>query len=106
MITLYTTAAFFKGGRKVEAGLSSNCRGRHSMKTPGNQNPRLSIRPEKNTGQVINMKYINNLASLKVLAEHFDVNDRNTTEKFCSSFEDDKVKNVAEMKTHCINARN
>ena len=36
------------------------------MKTPGNQNPRLSIRPEKNTGQVINMKYINNLASLKV----------------------------------------
>ena len=49
------------------------------MKTPGNQNPRLSIRPEKNTGQVINMKYTeytNNLASLKVLAEHFDVNDR------------------------------
>ena len=46
------------------------------MKTLGNQNPRLSIRPEKNTGQVINMKYINNLASLKVLAEHFDVNDR------------------------------
>lgn len=40
------------------------------------ENPRLSIRPEKNTGQVINMKYINNLASLKVLAEHFDVNDR------------------------------
>ena len=46
------------------------------MKTPGNQNPRLSIRPEKNTGQVINMKYTNNLAPLKVLAEHFDVNDR------------------------------
>ena len=46
------------------------------MKTPVNQNPRLSIRPEKNTGQVINMKYINNLASLKVLAAHFDVNDR------------------------------
>ena len=46
------------------------------MKTPGKQNPRLSIRPEKNTGQVINMKYINNLASLKVLAGHFDVNDR------------------------------
>ena len=67
---------FFKGGRKLEASLSSNCRSRHSMKTPGNQNPRLSIRPEKNTGQVINMKYINNLASLKVLAEHFDVNDR------------------------------
>ena len=46
------------------------------MKIPGNQNPRLSIRPEKNTGRVINMKYINNLASLTVLAEHFDVNDR------------------------------
>ena len=46
------------------------------MKTPGNQNPRLTIRPENYTGQVINVKYINNLASLKVLAEHFDVNDR------------------------------
>ena len=46
------------------------------MKTPGNQNPRLSIRPEKNTGQVINMKYINNLCVTEGFGEHFDVNDR------------------------------
>ena len=46
------------------------------MKTPRNQNLRLTIRPENYTGQVINMKYINHLAPLKVLAEHFDVNDR------------------------------
>ena len=99
-----TSIIYFRKSPCLERIAQKHSLGGHSMKTPGYQNPRLSIRQEKNTGKVINMKYINNLASLKVLAEHFDVNDRNTTEKFCSSFEDDKVKNVAEMKTHCINA--
>ena len=65
---------YFRKSPCLELIAQKHSLGRHSMKTPGYQNPRLSIRSEKNTA--INMKYIDNLASLKVLAEHFDVNDR------------------------------